>query len=133
MMWEEAARKVQAFGGELRMGRTVEKLQYDETGKLWTVTAKRGDGEIKYSRRAMCCLRRHARVDAHRAKAAQPVQRPRSRISRLPDRGADRSSAKELPDNWVYIHDPSVKVGRVQNFRSWSPEIIADGVSPAFG
>jgi protoporphyrinogen oxidase len=23
-------------------------------------------------------------------------------------------------DNWIYIHDPSVKVGRVQNFGSWS-------------
>ena len=33
----------------------------------------------------------------------------------------------------VYIHDPSVKVGRVQNFRSWSPEMIADGVSTCLG
>src|SRR5438552_16936440 len=27
-------------------------------------------------------------------------------------------------DNWIYIHDPSVKVGRIQNFRSWSPEMV---------
>jgi len=40
---------------------------------------------------------------------------------------------KELPDNWVYIHDPSVQVGRVQNFKSWSPEMIADGVSTCLG
>jgi protoporphyrinogen oxidase len=40
---------------------------------------------------------------------------------------------KELPDNWIYIHDPSVKVGRVQNFRSWSPEMIPDGVSTCLG
>jgi protoporphyrinogen oxidase len=33
---------------------------------------------------------------------------------------------KPLPDNWIYIHDPSVKVGRVQNFKSWSPELIPD-------
>ena len=39
----------------------------------------------------------------------------------------------DLPDNWVYIHDPSVKVGRVQNFRSWSPEMIPDGVSTCLG
>jgi protoporphyrinogen oxidase len=31
-----------------------------------------------------------------------------------------------FPDNWIYIHDPSVKVGRVQNFRSWSPEMVPD-------
>ncbi len=38
-----------------------------------------------------------------------------------------------MPDNWVYIHDPSVKVGRVQNFRSWSPEMIPDGASTCLG
>jgi protoporphyrinogen oxidase len=32
-----------------------------------------------------------------------------------------------FPDNWVYIHDPSVKVGRVQNFLSWSPEMAPAG------
>ena len=31
-----------------------------------------------------------------------------------------------FPDNWIYIHDPSVRVGRVQNFRSWSPEMVPD-------
>jgi protoporphyrinogen oxidase len=31
-----------------------------------------------------------------------------------------------FPDNWIYIHDSKVKVGRVQNFRSWSPEMIPD-------
>ena len=34
-----------------------------------------------------------------------------------------------FPDNWVYIHDPSVKVGRVQNFSSWSPEMVRPGMS----
>jgi protoporphyrinogen oxidase len=29
-----------------------------------------------------------------------------------------------FPDNWIYIHDPRVKVGRIQNFRSWSPEMV---------
>src|SRR5690606_13216861 len=29
-------------------------------------------------------------------------------------------------DNWIYIHDPSVKVGRIQNFASWSPEMIPE-------
>jgi protoporphyrinogen oxidase len=32
-------------------------------------------------------------------------------------------------DNWIYIHDPAVKVGRVQNFRSWSPEMVPEGMS----
>ncbi|MEM7141428.1 MAG: NAD(P)/FAD-dependent oxidoreductase [Actinomycetota bacterium] len=31
-----------------------------------------------------------------------------------------------FPDNWIYIHAPEVKVGRVQNFGSWSPEMIPE-------
>jgi protoporphyrinogen oxidase len=31
-----------------------------------------------------------------------------------------------FPDNWIYIHDPDVKVGRVQNFRNWSPYMTRD-------
>ena len=34
-----------------------------------------------------------------------------------------------FPDNWIYIHDPSVKVGRVQNFHFWSPEMVPAGMS----
>ena len=33
---------------------------------------------------------------------------------------------RSFDDNWIYIHDPSVKVGRVQNFKSWSPEMVPD-------
>src|SRR4051794_19474901 len=31
-----------------------------------------------------------------------------------------------FPDNWIYIHEPSVRVGRIQNFRSWSPWMVPD-------
>ena len=31
-----------------------------------------------------------------------------------------------FPDNWIYVHDPDVRVGRVQNFRSWSPDMVPD-------
>src|SRR2546429_8597445 len=36
-------------------------------------------------------------------------------------------------DNWIYIHDPSVKVGRIQNFRSWSPEMVPDADKACYG
>ena len=29
-----------------------------------------------------------------------------------------------FPDNWIYVHDPSVRVGRIQNYRSWSPWMV---------
>jgi len=32
-----------------------------------------------------------------------------------------------FPDNWIYIHEPSVDVGRIQNFGSWSPFMVQEG------
>ncbi len=32
-----------------------------------------------------------------------------------------------FPDQWIYIHEPQVKVGRIQNFRNWSPYMIPEG------
>jgi hypothetical protein len=31
-----------------------------------------------------------------------------------------------FPDNWIYVHSPEVRVGRVQNFKNWSPEMVED-------
>ena len=31
-----------------------------------------------------------------------------------------------FPDNWIYIHDPQVKIGRIQNFKNWSREMVPD-------
>ncbi len=36
-------------------------------------------------------------------------------------------------DNWIYIHDPSVKVGRIQNFKSWSPFMVPDSNMACYG
>ena len=36
-------------------------------------------------------------------------------------------------DNWIYVHEPGVKVGRIQNFRSWSPELVPDPALACYG
>src|SRR5215217_1913605 len=38
-----------------------------------------------------------------------------------------------FPDTWIYIHDPSVRVGRIQNFRSWIPWMIPDATKACVG
>ncbi len=38
-----------------------------------------------------------------------------------------------FPDNWIYIHDPSVKVGRIQNFRNWSSDMVPDPAKTSLG
>src|SRR5918911_1139713 len=38
-----------------------------------------------------------------------------------------------FPDNCIYIHEPSVRVGRIQNFRSWSPWMVPDASKASVG
>jgi len=38
-----------------------------------------------------------------------------------------------FPDNWLYIHSPEVHVGRVQNFKNWSPDLVPDPATTSLG
>jgi protoporphyrinogen oxidase len=38
-----------------------------------------------------------------------------------------------FPDNWIYIHDPSVRVGRIQNFKNWSADMVPDPSKTCLG
>ena len=135
MMWDAAAAKFRALGGAIDMGTTLESLAYDEARALWTITA------IDQSGTSRTFL-------AHNVVSSAPVQDLMGRITPKPLSIFHARALKyrdfltvvligkpqaELPDNWIYIHDPSVKVGRVQNFRSWSPDMIPDGVLTCLG
>ncbi|HXU99544.1 MAG TPA: NAD(P)/FAD-dependent oxidoreductase [Caulobacteraceae bacterium] len=135
MMWEACAAKIAALGGEVRKGVKVTALAWDAELRLWTVTAARADGGIET-------------FTARNVISSAPVRELMESISPRPlslARAKDLNyrdfltvvligkASIEIPDNWVYIHDPAVKVGRVQNFRSWSPEMIPDPVSMCLG
>jgi protoporphyrinogen oxidase len=135
MMWEAAARKMQKMGGRLLMDRKVAGLRFDENRRLWTVSVARGDGETE------SYLARHVLSSAPMRELMSAIEpKPLSLFQARDLKYRDFLTVvligrpqQELPDNWVYIHDPNVKVGRVQNFKSWSPEMIADGVSTCLG
>ncbi|PIE31790.1 FAD-dependent oxidoreductase [candidate division KSB3 bacterium] len=38
-----------------------------------------------------------------------------------------------FPDNWLYIHTPEVKMGRIQNYKNWSPDMVADQGKTSLG
>ena len=135
MMWEACAARIEERGGRIRMGRAVEKLEWNAPAKLWRVTARRSDGSCE------TYLARHLISSAPVRELVEALGHDDPRLEKaralkyrdfLTVALIGRSS-REMPDNWVYIHDPSVKVGRVQNFRSWSPEMIPDETSTCLG
>ena len=131
MMWEAAARKITAQGGRILMGRELVALEFDADPQS---LAHRGrDG----GRRAESYTARHVVTSAPVRELVErirptPISLLHARALRYRDFLTVALMVRKtslFPDNWIYIHDPSVKVGRVQNFRSWSPEMVPDGMS----
>ncbi|MDK9696084.1 MAG: NAD(P)/FAD-dependent oxidoreductase [Siculibacillus sp.] len=128
MMWEAAAARTREQGGEILMDRTLSKLSRDEKTGIWTVTARRGDGSEE-SWTARHVISSAPIRELGDALSPKPLSLFSARSLKYRDflTVALISTRKDLfADNWIYIHDPSVKVGRVQNFRSWSPEMVPD-------
>jgi protoporphyrinogen oxidase len=38
-----------------------------------------------------------------------------------------------FPDTWIYVHEPGVRVARIQNFRAWSPAMVPDPTASCIG
>lgn len=135
MMWEAAAAKIQTLGGTIEMGVELESLSYDEQAAVWTVTALDREG-ARQTYQARHVVSSAAVQDLMGRISPKPLSLFHARALRYRDFltvvliGRPQ---EELPDNWIYIHDPSVRVGRVQNFRSWSPDMIPDGTSTCLG
>src|SRR6195256_1386879 len=131
MMWKTAARKIVQRGGEVRMGRELHQLAFDPVHKIWRieVSAAGGSRETYTARHVVSS----APLRELMAKIApMPISYLHARELRYRDflTVALMVGKPDLfPDNWIYIHDPAVKVGRVQNFRSWSPEMVPEGMS----
>jgi protoporphyrinogen oxidase len=130
MMWDAAAKKIRDRGGRLLMGRELQRLSFDDETKIWTVEVSTANGPETYTARHVVSS---APVKELADKLGpRPISLFHARALRYRDflTVALMVGKKELfPDNWIYIHDPSVKVGRVQNFTSWSPEMAPEGMS----
>jgi protoporphyrinogen oxidase len=131
MMWETARDKVLAMGGAVEMDRTLADLSYDSAKGLWTVSVRTGDGRTESFASEQVIS---SAPITELVSALQP--RPACHEAALALKYRDfitvaliapASAAIDFPDNWIYIHDPTVKVGRIQNFLSWSPEMAPEG------
>jgi len=137
MMWEACARKMQMQGGVLEMGQRVSGCSYDAEEGLWTVshTDAQHNQRVTLARHVISSapLRElaHGLGPAMSSRALKAASALKYRdfltvVLILKDR-------QVFTDNWIYIHDPSVNVGRIQNFKSWSPELVPDPALNCYG
>ncbi len=132
-MWAAAAARISSRPGcEVRLGHRVTGLSASgqtSTGQdagTWTVTATGPQGPVTL--RARNVISTTSMEELADVLPPDPVLRPAARGLRYRDYVMvavviDRPDL--MPDNWIYVHDPAVRTGRVQNFGSWSPDLLA--------
>ena len=138
MMWETCARKFTRRGGELVMGARVVGLEYREPTRDWLVRyVLASDG---HERELIATDVISSAPIRELARGLRPSLRPEAAAAANALAYRDFLTValilKErnlFDDNWIYIHEPNVKVGRVQNFKSWSPELIPDPALACYG
>jgi len=123
-MWEEMARRVEAGGGAIRLGATVEGLDH-EGGRL---TAVRAAGERVEVSAAISSIPLRTLAGVTEPAAAPEVTEAAAglRYRDFLTVALVVDGEPPFPDNWVYVHDPRARVGRIQNFRAWSPWMTPD-------
>jgi protoporphyrinogen oxidase len=127
-MWERARDRVTELGGEVQMRHRVVGLELRD-GRIVAVRARAPDGDV--------------RIEGDHFITTMPLRElVRACLPKTPAsvaRAADGLNYRDLivvalilrqrdlfPDNWIYIHTPGVRVGRIQNCNNWSRAMVPD-------
>jgi protoporphyrinogen oxidase len=132
-MWQSCKKKAECFGVSFYMGRELKSLEKNASGR-WTAGLSTGEFFDNYDHvisTAPLTQLAHSLGTLASPKLQEAASGLRYRdfitvIVILKDNNA-------FNDNWIYIHDPGVKVGRIQNFKSWSPFMVPDSSMTCYG
>ncbi len=141
-MWEEVARRVRDRGGEIRLRRRAVRIRTSGgrvTGVDFRDSAGRDvescDADLVISTMPVPDL-----VAGLQAEVPEEIRRIAAGlmfrdfitvgllVRRLRVRGRPRPGQPEglIPDNWIYVQEPDVRLGRIQIFNNWSPALVRD-------
>jgi protoporphyrinogen oxidase len=129
MMWEVCRDRVEAAGSKVLMQSPVTRIRH-EGGKAVAVVAANNGVETEYP----CTEIVSSMPFRELLQSMDPPPPPE--VLRAAESLTFRDfmtvalvvpQEYSFPDNWIYIHDPQVRVGRIQNFGSWSPYLIKEG------
>jgi protoporphyrinogen oxidase len=128
-MWETAANKIIERGGAIFLDRKVKTIHWNETGVthitgtdyLGTFFQQEGSSFISSIPLQELMLALDPPPPKEVVAAARALRyRDFVTVCLVVNR------ADVFPDTWIYIHDPSVTVGRVQNYKNWSAAMVPD-------
>jgi protoporphyrinogen oxidase len=138
MLWEACADKIKQYGGTVKLNAQVYQCQYDAEAKNWKVNYRDQQGnpqQLIATHLVSSAPLRELVLDylpnhfsfAAKTAASQLHYRDFLIVALI------AKDKNVFQDNWVYVHDASVDVARIQNFKSWSPEMVPDNNNTCYG
>jgi protoporphyrinogen oxidase len=135
MMWEAMAGRVNALGGEVRTRSRVEKISWSR-GRVESIeVSSNGSRETVAGAHFISSLpvrelvRRLDPAPPKKVREAADALRYRDFLTVV----LIVNRAEVFPDNWIYVHDAGVRLGRVQNFKNWSADMVPDQSKTCLG
>lgn len=135
MMWEAARLGVEQRGGSVRLGCHVVAIRRRGSAIENVLVSNNGHQETIFGSAFISSMPVKEFIEKIDPPPPQPVLEA---ARRLRFRGLIVVclivKRRDLfPDNWIYIHDPAVKVGRIQNYNNWSPSMTGDASKTSLG
>jgi len=130
-MWEKMTQRIRELGGEVHLNAPVTKV-HSVDGKVEWLEA----GGVRYEPSAVISsLPLRATVALTEPPAPEKVREAADglRYRDFLTVALVLDGEDLFPDNWIYIHEPDVQVGRIQNYRSWSPWMVPDPKTACVG
>jgi protoporphyrinogen oxidase len=130
-MWEAMRERVEELGGAVHTGAPAIGLRLEE-GRVAEVTTP--DGPVP-AEQVISSLPLRAIVEmADPAPEEAVLEAARGlRYRDFLTVALVLDEADPFPDNWIYVHEPEVRVARIQNYRAWSPEMVPDAARSCVG
>lgn len=138
-MWEETARIVRQRGGEIRMKKKVVELQlHPDKKKISSVVSEdkeTGEREIIKADYILSTMPIKDLVYAWKGNMPKSLRNIGEKLVYrdfltvgllLKKLKVKETNGEHIRDNWIYIQEPDVKVGRLQIFNNWSPYLVQD-------
>ena len=129
MMWEACREQAEHAGAEIVTGARVERV-LRRAGRARAVVARAGGALEQISADAVIS----SMPLGHLVEAMDPAAPADVRLAARGLRHRDFLTVAlvvprdhAFPDNWIYVHSPGVQVGRIQNYRAWSPDMARAG------
>ena len=128
-MWEKAKDDIQKLSGKIILGREVKSICHDGERVTHVITVSNEGREEQWSADQFiismplseCVIGMKPILCEDAIQAAECLRyRDLIVVVLIIDR------CDLFSDNWIYVHDPEVKVGRIQNVNNWSKDMIPD-------